>query len=68
MKIIKIILPIIVLLLISGCSNKKCVKSHKEESTCTWYQYMRIGKVTTMIPHHYSCKIEVCGEYETEGK
>ncbi len=68
MKIIKIILPIIVLLLISGCSNKKCVKSHKEESTCTWYQYIRVGKVTTMIPHHYSCEIEVCDEYETEGE
>jgi len=67
MKIIKIILPIIVLLLISGCSNKKCVKSHKEESTCTLYQYIRVGRVTTMIPHHYSCEIEVCDEYETEG-
>jgi hypothetical protein len=60
----KLIILIIPILLLCGCNNKKCIKSHKEESTCTWHQYIRVGKVTTMIPHHYACEIEVCDEYE----
>ena len=60
----KMIVLSIVMLLVCGCTNQKCVKSHEEEETCVWYSYIRIGNTSSMIPHYYSCTKTICDEYE----
>ncbi len=56
----KIIFVIIAILLLTGCSNKKCVKSHQEDSICP--RPIIIGKMTYIT--YYPCEIEICDEYE----
>lgn len=53
------------LILITGCSNEKCVKTHKEKSTCVYYSYIYSGRVLVPITHYYECEITVCDEYES---
>lgn len=60
----KIIILFMIIFLLCGCTNKKCIKSHKEKRKCVWYSAIRVGKVTTTIPHYYSCTKTVCDEYE----
>lgn len=65
-KKVSVITLLLLLILITGCSNEKCVKSHKEKSTCVYYTYVYSGKVLVPIPHYYECEITVCDEYESE--
>lgn len=65
-KKVAVIILLLSLILITGCSNKKCVKSHKEKSTCVYYTYVYSGKVLVPIPHYYVCEKTVCDEYESE--
>lgn len=64
----KIIILILTIILLSGCSSKKCIKSHQEESRCTLYTSVKIGNTHTMIPYHYSCTETICDEYEEVSK
>ena len=64
MKIIKIIVPIIVILLLCGCSNKECVKFHKEEGTCIRTVCTYTGKVMVCPSIPYKCNKTICDEYE----
>lgn len=65
-KKVSVITLLLLLILITGCSNEKCVKSHKEKSTCVYYTYVYSGKVLVPIPHYYVCEKTVCDEYESE--
>ena len=65
MKYIKLlIIPII--LILCGCEDRKCIKSHEEEDRCVYFIYNKIGSVTTMTPVYYDCMKTVCDEYEVE--
>lgn len=59
----KIILLLMVVLLISGC-GKKCVKSHKEQSTCIVTTTRKVGNVYITTPHSFKCSKTICDEYE----
>lgn len=57
----------IILIFVTGCSNDKCIKSHKEKETCITYVYIPKPKGGfIMIPTYYSCEKEVCDLYESE--
>ncbi len=60
MKKLKILIIPLMVLILSGCDNRKCVKSHKERSTCVSSIYN--GKYVT--PFVYPCTKTVCDEYE----
>lgn len=66
MKKNKLLVIPILLVLLCGCENKECVKSHEEEDTCFYYIYHKIGSVTIMTPIYYQCTKTVCDEYEGE--
>lgn len=60
----KYILLLILILLLTGCSTfKKCIKSHKEQSTCVYSIYN--GK--TIQPIVVPCQKTMCDEYEKIG-
>ena len=61
-KIVRLI--IIAMIVVAGTGCKKCVESHKEQSRCVRYTYIKVGKVTVIQPHYYSCKKTVCDRYE----
>lgn len=67
-KKVAIIILLLSLILITGCSNKECVKSHKEKSTCVYYSYVYSGGVLVSIPHYYECEKTICDRYESEVK
>lgn len=60
----KILILSFLILLVCGCSNEKCIKSHEVDSTCMYYSYVIIGGQTMLIPNYYPCKKTVCDEYE----
>lgn len=60
----KIIILILMILLLTGCSSKKCIKSHKEKAKCIAYNFAIVGNTTVMIPRYYNCIKTVCDEYE----
>ncbi len=60
----KMVILVLMLCLLSGCTTRKCIKSHQEKSRCTLYTHVKIGNTHTMIPHHYSCTKTICDEYE----
>lgn len=61
------IILVLFLLLLTGCSKDKCIKSHKEIQTCIRYVYMPKSKGGyIMIPTYYTCEKEVCDLYESE--
>ena len=67
MKNKKFILLILSILLLAGCSNDKCIKSHKEDSTCIMYQTLPNPNGGIQIfPIFYPCEKEVCDLYESE--
>ena len=48
------------MVLLTGCDNRKCVKSHKESAICTYSVYN--GR--TITPIVVPCSRTVCDEYE----
>lgn len=59
----KIVLGLIVILLLCGCSHPQCKTTHTEEANCVRYDtYIQNGKVK-LYPHVYKCEKEIC-EYE----
>ncbi len=60
----KIIILISTIILLSGCSSKKCIKSHEEKAKCVIYSYIKTGDVQMMVPHYYDCTKTICDEYE----
>lgn len=68
MKTIKLIIPALMILLLCGCDNRKCIKSHQEtfQTSCVFYTYVYTGKVMIPIPYYYDCTQTktVCDEYE----
>ena len=60
----KILFLTILILILTGCNDKKCIKSHEEESTCYYYIYHKIGEVNMMTPIYYLCTKTICDEYE----
>ena len=64
----KFIIWVSILLLLCGCENRKCIKSHNETKKCVTYTYVYTGKVMMPIPHYYNCEVTVCDEYEKENK
>lgn len=64
---VKSVLLILLILLLCGCDNKECVKSHKEKRECVKYTYSYIYNGKTMItipnPHYYECEVTVCDEW-----
>lgn len=63
-----IIVMILSLTLLSGCSDDKCVESHTEKSTCVYFSYIYSGKQLIPIPIYYDCEKTVCDRYESEVK
>ena len=61
-----IIIAIISILLLCGCSNEKCVKSHQETKTCVRPQCMFMNKNPICINQIYTCQQTICDEYEGE--
>ena len=55
-----------IVILVCGCENKKCIKSHVEMGTCVYYTSFYNGSTMVMIPHFYECEKTVCDEYESE--
>lgn len=64
MKTIKILTVFLVAIILSGCENRKCIKSHKKQDKCFYYIYQKIGNVTVMTPVYYDCTKTICDEYE----
>ena len=60
----KIILLVLFIFLLCGCSKKECIKSHEEDSTCTYSTCFMNGKTTICIPYTLPCKKTVCDEYK----
>lgn len=60
----KIIILILIIILLSGCSSVKCVKSHEEKDRCIRYLYIKVGNAQRMIPQYYDCTKTICDEYE----
>lgn len=60
----KIILLIVLIFLLCGCSKKECVKSHQEDSICTYTRCMPISKTVMCIPYTLPCKKTICDEYK----
>lgn len=57
----KIILLIISVLLLTGCTDKKeCIKSHEEHVTCVRTYYIGRHMRTIVVP----CTKTVCDEYK----
>lgn len=67
-RIVLIIIGVISIICLSGCSNKKCVKSHKENSTCVHYLYSRVGSASIIIPQYYECQKTICDEWAEENE
>ena len=57
----KIIILAILCLVLCGCENKKCIKSHEEKGYCIRPQCVFMG-----INQIYSCTKTICDEYENE--
>ena len=66
MNKIKIIILICCIILLCGCSNQKCIKSHKEIRTCVRPQCIFMGKHPICINQFYTCEQTICDEYEEE--
>lgn len=64
----KKIIFVLFIVLISGCTNKKCIKSHEEKGSCVVYSYIKIDDTFVMIPRHYDCTRTVCDEYKEVSK
>lgn len=64
----KNIILFMVIFLLCGCTNQKCVKSHEEKGRCVWFSTTRVGNITNTTPHYYSCTKTVCDEYEEVSK
>ena len=62
-----LIIPLL-LLVVCGCEDRKCVESHQEQDTCFYYIYNKVGSVTMMTPVYYPCTRTVCDRYEEENK
>lgn len=67
LKIKRIIILVIPILLLCGCDNRNCIKSHEEKRTCIMTQCMPIGKTMHCITYPYSCMKTICDEYEKVG-
>ena len=61
-----ILLIIIVMFILCGCEDRKCLKSHEEDSMCTSYMYYHSNNSMKMIPIIRPCKETVCDKYEDE--
>ena len=68
LKIKIIIILAISILLLCGCDNRKCIKSHQEKSTCIMTQCMPSGKTIICMTYPYSCMKTICDEYEKVGE
>lgn len=51
---------ILITILLSGCTSRKCIKSHQEQDRCVKYSYNNL----TVIPRYYECVKTVCDEYK----
>lgn len=60
----KIIILILMIILLTGCSSKKCIKSHTEKTKCIAYTSAIVGNTPVMIPRYYNCIKTICDEYE----
>lgn len=56
----KLIVLLLLVFLITGCEDKKCIESHEEEDIC--HMVTVIGGRTQVIP--YPCRKTVCDEYD----
>ncbi len=66
MNKLKLFMLIFCVILLCGCSNKKCIKSHQETKTCVRPQCVVIRKNPVCINQFYTCKQTICDEYEGE--
>ena len=62
----KIVILLTIILLLCGCEQKKCIKSHTEKDMCLRHIPIYRGKSVIMIPQYYECEKTVCDEYEME--
>lgn len=64
----KVIIMLFAILLLTGCGsdNRKCIKSHTEESTCLKCQPFYTGKSMSCIWLRKKCNKTICDEYEGE--
>ena len=59
-KILALAAMIGLMIILTGCEDRKCIKSHTESSVCTYSMYN--GK--TVVPVVMPCTVTVCDEYE----
>ncbi len=60
----KVLIVLTVLLCLTGCESKKCLKSHEEDDRCFYIYNYKVGNVYMSYPIYYNCKRTVCDEYE----
>lgn len=60
-----IVVALLALILLCGCERRKCVRSHKENST--WLQMLDTGN-GTLVPILHTVEVEVCDRYEKKEK
>ena len=63
----KIVILVIPILLLCGCDNRECIKSHKEKGSCIRTQCVFMGKNPICVNQFYSCTKTICDEYEKVG-
>ena len=59
-----IIIILVLIILLTGCDNKKCIKSHKEDKLCPQPLCIPNGKGIRCYSIVRPCKVNVCDEYE----
>jgi len=60
----KIVIIALIMVLLSGCGSKKCIKSHKEDDICNQILCFPSNNTIHCYPFVRPCERIVCDEYE----
>ena len=63
-SIIALIMCILILILLTGCSSPKCIESHEVKNTCVYMYCTTFNNIRTCTPIPYTCNITICDKYE----
>ena len=64
LKIVCVLVILFLFLLLCGCEKRECIKSHQEDSMCTYMRCMPSGKSVMCMPYILPCKKTICDEYK----
>lgn len=63
-KILALAVMIGLMVILTGCESRRCVRSHEERTTCVRYWTVYQNGRPRMQPQYYICNKTVCDEYE----